>query len=405
MPFMALFVIFLGEIEYCIQILSGSVGDIKAKYIIAFILATIGYSLLFHDLINGKIQKRGKQILLLLIILLILYASSSFFYGLKKMYVSYLLVFVAESIPAAYIGIRLSKFQNIEKLNELLPFFIIPTTLLIGTVGIRYAMMEELANAKSDESAGLGYQSLSYLMAFSYSYSCYFLFIEKETKGLLWFFIRCILVIFMLYSVIICLTAGGRGGFVYIVAISLFLFYYYIKSSKKSRIKALVVATFLILLIVYLLGRFNVMESAGMMRVMDKLTDDNVRMILYKRAYNAFLESPIIGNGVGSIWWTVGFYSHNMFMDILAEMGVIGGFFFLCIIVNTIWKLMMSGKAHPIYILLFIAFFGALVHNMFSGYWVAAIKLFFVCSFVYSMSKRKRSFNRMSGTSLFEDKK
>ena len=400
MPFMALFTIFISEMEFGIQILSGSVEDSKAKYIIAIFLAIIGYSLIICDLINGKIKKRDKHILLSLFILLILYISTSYFYGLTGKYVSYLLVFVTESIPAAYIGIRLSKSVNIEKINGLLPFFIIPTTLLIGSLGLRYAMMSELANSRTGEVAGLGYQSLAYLMAFSYSYSCYFLFIMKGMKGLFWFFIRFAMVLLMLFSVMICLTAGGRGGFVFIVAISLFLFYYYIKSSKKRRIKALVVATMLILLIVYLIGRFNVMESVGMMRVMDRLTEDDNRMWLYQKAYNAFLEAPIIGNGVGSIWWTVGFYCHNVFLDILAEMGVIGCLFFLYIIIGTIWKLMMSTKAHPIHVFLFIVFSGALVHNMFSGYWVSAIKLFFVCSFVFSLSKRKRSFDKVSDTSL-----
>ena len=399
-PFMVLFTIFIGEMEYSILILSGSIEDSNAKYILAIFLAVIGYSLFIGDLLNGKIQKRDKNILLVLFLILILYLSTSFFYGLKNKYISYLLAFVAESIPAAYIGIRLSKSPNIEKINVLLPFFIIPTTLLIGTIGLRYAMMAELASSMSDESAGLGYQSLSYFMAFSYSYSCYFLFIMKGKTGIIWFFVRCIMALLMLFSALICLTAGGRGGFVFIVAISLFLLYYYIKSSKKSRIKALLVVTILILLIVYLIGQFNVMESVGMERVMDRLTEDDARKFLFQRAYDAFLEAPIIGNGVGSIWWTVGFFSHNMFMDILAETGVVGGLFFSSIILFTIRKLLMSAKAHPIYILLFIVFFGALVHNMFSGYWVSAIKLFFVCSFVFSLSKRKHSFNEVVGKPL-----
>ena len=397
---MALFTIFIGEIEYSIQILTGSVVGGEVKYILAIFLAVISYSLMFCDLINKKIKKRDRNILLLLFFLLILYTSTSFFYGIKNRYLSYLLVFIAESIPAAYIGIRLSKSPNIEKTNRLLPFFIIPTTLLIGSLGLRYAMMAELANSRSGEVEDLGYQSLSYLMAFSYSYSCYFLFIMKRKTGIIWFFIRCAIALLILFSVMICLTAGGRGGFVFIVAISMFLLYYYIKSSKRSRIKALVVVTILILLIVYLIGRFNVMESAGMARVMDRLTEDDNRMWLYQKAYKAFLEAPILGNGVGSIWWTVGFYCHNAFLDILAEMGVIGCLFFLYIIVRTIWRLMMSAKTHPIYIFLFIVFSGSLVHNMFSGYWVSAIKLFFVCSFVFSLPKRKRLFGEVNGTSL-----
>lgn len=389
MPFMALFAIFIDEMNYSIQILSGYVEDSKAKYIIAIFLAVIGYSLMFGDFINKKIQTRDKKILLFLFLLLILYVSTSFIYGLKNKYISYLLVFITESIPAAYIGIRLSKSPHIDNINVLLPFFIIPTTLLIGSIGLRYAMMAELASSMSGEVEGLGYQSLAYLMAFSYSYSCYFLFIMKGKTGINWFIIRCATGLTMLFSVMICLTAGGRGGFVFIVAISMFLLYYYIKSSKRSRIKALVVVTILILLLFYLIGRFNVMESAGMARVMDKLTEDDNRMWLYQRAYNAFLEAPILGNGVGSIWWTVGFYCHNMFLDILAEMGATGCLFFLYIIIGTIWKLFKSAKAHPIYILLFIVFSGGLVYQMFSGYWVSAIKLFFVCSFVISLPKRK----------------
>lgn len=400
MPFMALFSIFINEMEYSILILSGAVDDSKAKYIIAIFLAIIGYSLIIYDLIKGKIQKRDKKILFLLFFLLILYISTSLFYGSKNKYISYLLVFVSESIPAAYIGIRLSKSPNIEKINQLLPFFIIPTTLLIGTVGLRYAMMSELANSRTGEVEGLGYQSLAYMMSVSFSYSCYFLFIMKGMKGVFGVLIRCTMALIMLFSVMICLTAGGRGGFVFIVVISLFLLYYYIKSSKKSRIKSLVVVTILILLVVYLIERFGVMESVGMARVMNRLTEDDNRMWLYQKAYKAFSEAPILGNGVGSIWWTVGFYCHNAFLDILAEMGVIGCLFFLYIIVRTIWRLMMSAKTHPIYIFLFIVFSGALVHNMFSGYWVSAIKLFFVCAFVFSLPKRKRSINRMNGTLL-----
>ena len=180
MPFMALFAIFIDEMNYSIQILSGYVEDSKAKYIIAIFLAVIGYSLMFGDFINKKIQTRDKKILLFLFLLLILYVSTSFIYGLKNKYISYLLVFITESIPAAYIGIRLSKSPHIDNINVLLPFFIIPTTLLIGSIGLRYAMMAELASSMSGEVEGLGYQSLAYLMAFSDSYSCY-LFGSKYT--------------------------------------------------------------------------------------------------------------------------------------------------------------------------------------------------------------------------------
>ena len=70
MPFMALFAIFIDEMNYSIQILSGYVEDSKAKYIIAIFLAVIGYSLMFGDFINKKIQTRDKKILLFLFLLI-----------------------------------------------------------------------------------------------------------------------------------------------------------------------------------------------------------------------------------------------------------------------------------------------------------------------------------------------
>ena len=385
MPVLVMLIFFLGEICSCTQILSGSLDGSKINHTWAKILSVIAYSLLIKDLFNGLITKKIFKILAILFLLLILYSSSSFFYGSNSKYTSYLLVYIAETIPAAYIGMRFARFNSLDRLNDLLPYFVFFTSVLIGTIGLRYAAIGERV---SHDDSGLNYQSVSYYMAFEFSYACYYAFFrEKKSFNICNAILRGLMILMMFYCAIICLMSGGRGAFVYIVGLSFYLVVYYLKRSKRHLMWATLVVVAVAVTIAFLMKHFNVMESAGMLRVMDRITDDDERMGLYRKAFDVFMDSPIFGKGVGSIWWTVGFYSHNMVLDILAEMGLIGFFFFIPILLRTLYRLYQNSYFEKTFVLLFIVMSGALIRNIFSSYWVSATKLFFICSFVYCLPK------------------
>ena len=50
------------------------------------------------------------------------------------------------------------------------------------------------------------------------------------------------------------------------------------------------------------------------------------RWIRWNLAWNAFTKSPVFGHGLGSVFYEVGFYSHNIFTDMLCEGGVVLSF-------------------------------------------------------------------------------
>ena len=124
---------------------------------------------------------------------------------------------------------------------------------------------------------------------------------------------------------------------------------------------------------VWFINYFNVMESVGMLRVMGKLTEDDNRMRLYESAYNAFMDSPLYGNGLGSVWWTIGFYSHNMLLDLLSEGGIIWTLIIFSLLIRTIIKLYRYGRIDRVFLFFLIVMIGSLVRITFSSYWGAAI--------------------------------
>ena len=121
-------------------------------------------------------------------------------------------------------------------------------------------------------------------------------------------------------------------------------------------------------------------------RVVGFLTEDTERERLYRLAFQAFEESPIVGQGIGSIWYTVGYYSHNLVMDLLAETGIIGTTIFLYLLLKTFLGLYRLMRYQKTAILLSVIFLGALLKNAFSGYYLGAFKLFMMCSYIYVMN-------------------
>lgn len=387
MPAMVLLVIFLNEICSCTQILTGITEGSVVEHAWAILLAGVTYTMLLLDGMRGKLTKRNIRVLSLLFVILVLYFVTSFFYNESRpLHFSNLLMFISESIPAAYIGMRLARCRDFDKINDLLPFFVIPFALLIGTIGIQYAAIGERVN---NDDSGLNYQTVSYYTAFSYSYAAYYVFLKQKIKGLYMAILRIVMLFMMFYCGMVCLVSGGRGAFVFIIFISLYFAYSYLKNSKKHRMRTIAVLIIIAAVVVWLINRFDVMESAGMLRVMDKMMEDEHREILYHRAYEAFIASPILGNGVGSVWWTVGFYSHNMILDLLSEVGILGTTIVFIILIKTALKLLRLFRYNHIFLFFMIVMLGALVRSMFSGYWVAAIKLFFICSLMYCLPRNK----------------
>lgn len=387
MPFVVMYAIFMGVIGCSIQILTGSLDATYIDHILAIIFSVISMGIFIHDMSKGYITRKETHVLIVLFIILVLYALAPSFYGSHWKHMSYLLVFVSETIPAAYIGMRAARTENMNKIGDLLPLFLIPTSLLIGTIGLRYAAMGERVN---NDDSGLNYQSLSYIMSYAYAYSVYYVFFhEQQVKSFFCKTLKFIMLLMMFYCALVTLTGGGRGAFVFMIIITVLMALYYIKYSEGQKLHSFIVIGTITVVVIWMIEYFSVMSSAGMERVMGKLTEDYNREVLYETAYEAFLESPIIGNGIGSIWWKVGWYSHNMFLDLLVETGMIGTFIVSVFIINFLFKLNRYTHRDKFYVFLMILIMSAIVRYTFSGYWMSAVRLFMICSWVYCLPRKE----------------
>ena len=142
LPVVVLFVIFFDELFNCSAIVRGFTVESGMKQYEAMLLAAIGYSMMGYDLLKGRIKKCEHRTLVVLFAILLLYILTPMFYdGKPDKYTTYLMVFGSECIPAAYIGIRLAKSDCLHKFNDILPIFVIPISLMVGTIGLAAAMM------------------------------------------------------------------------------------------------------------------------------------------------------------------------------------------------------------------------------------------------------------------------
>lgn len=355
-------------------------GMLQQMLMVVFVVAI---SILLLDIIKGNVSKHSKIILVWLLIISISYLLTGFLYKSAPPagYRAHFLKFGVLSIPMAIWGIHLNTHRYFDKVVKLLPLFVIPLSLILGTVGLEYARIGEML---VDNEAALNYQNLSYIMAVFFVCSIYYALIADIPHKGVYRYARYAMLALVIYCPAICLLSGGRGAFVFIIFSALLTVYLLWRRKVLYSIHVVVIFLALVFGFLYVFSSFGISEARGFIRIIERLTDSSSRDALYLEAYNAFKDSYGLGNGVGSVWWTVGFYSHNMFMDLLSEIGILGTAFFSIIIYKTFKRLVSIGLRETFYLFVLLIFAKAFVQGMFSGYWLSNSYLWFGIAFIFA---------------------
>lgn len=348
-------------------------------------IAIVGYIILLRDtFMHGK---KVYPILIITLVFGLLFFLSSFMApGVPAPYYNRLLRFGSICVAGVAVGVHLALYPSFDRIEKLLPFFIILFVVVLGRYGLEASMNNMIIKEEEGEGIGLNYQSFSYYMAIEYTYSIYFLLFSSIRGSRYHRTMFIPMAAAAIASAALCIMGGGRGPFVYLAFISLVLFYFY-QRTRKTSVNSIWTIALLILAFVFIVGRLNVFESAGFTRVSDNLTDDSTRQYLYGLAWEAFRESPIVGHGFGSIWWTVGWACHNMFLDLLAEGGIIGAgivLYYFFITGKYLWK---QPRMNSCYCLILIVFLETIIENTFSGYWVSSQAIWFAVAFALTDMK------------------
>lgn len=399
--FFALFVIFADELFLSYMSMMGINVESGMKSIQAIGVAAIAYFLLLKDIFSHNLSKKNYMQLLSLLVVMLLYYSTHYFYprgAANSNYMAHFLSFGSLSIPACLIGIRFSSHEYNKEILDLLPIFIVIVTV---TVAPQVFLTSVTGSLLTGKDSVFDYQNASYYLAFCFSYAAFYvLFRKKSNKSLYGKIAYVFMFVVMFVCAIGCLMGGGRGAFVYLVLIGIYLAYRSFKDSGRFKFRNIVSLAFIMAVLLLLANHYNIFESAGFVRVSENLTSDDARADLWKKAMAGFKESPILGNGLGSVWWTVGFYSHNILSDLLSETGIIGTVIALVVLFKMFRKLTKLSGRSEFDMFMLVLYIGCLVYVAFSCYWISFHKLFLIYGYAYGMSnvslryKNKKVTNR-----------
>ena len=390
----ALFVLFNDELFYGFLTLANIPLESGLKSIEAVIIAGIAYLLLGWELFTSQLSRRNFHQLLALFGLLALYFLTGLLYPHTAIYDNYwahFLVYGALCIPACYVGMKLARGNYSKQFLTLLPYFVIVVSSVVGYIVVFSSRQGVILGR--DEDSVFNYQIASYYLSYCFSYCVFYVFLNKEKgKSIIhnWI-IGSILLFLVFYCALGSIMGGGRGAFVYLFVITIFLMFQIFSRGKGGmRIFNLLLLVGAVVTMTLLANRLNVFNTVGAERVIDTLTTDEYRVKYWRDALNVFGESPLWGHGVGSIWWTVGFYSHNIVTDLLAETGIIGAGIVLFIIVSCFVSGIKRSRHYSLDLFMLIMFAGVMTEVSFSGYWISSPKIFLMFGYVFGMSKAER---------------
>lgn len=314
-------------------------------------------------------DKKIDNITLLLIISVFgtLYCMTSLFYGMpNKLYFGQFLRWSVSCVPAVLMGIALSCYKERDKIIHYLPVAIILFVPVIAFILLKGARQ---LGQFVDEQSGLNYQLISYYMAQYFAISCYYLFIATSVHRFK--IVNLLMFVMMVTAGIICMISGGRGGFILLCVYIMFLLHIIYKNGTISKQDLFILVTSSVLLVCILFYYFDLSNYAGFKRVIHPLAQNTGRKDDWIETLRYFLDSPIYGNGLGSDFYTWGFYSHNIIVDFLAETGIIGLCFFCYVFYWMTKSIYQQIQSNDFYVYIMIIVLYGLIMNCFSGYWIS----------------------------------
>lgn len=221
-------------------------------------------------------------------------------------------------------------------------------------------------------------------------------------------------IISVVYLVALFLT-GSRGAYLSLIVAIPFLFIGLSKSGiKKSFLKSVLIfsgslaITWLVMYIAPI-----VQESLGLdISLLDSLlrsgsleNSSTGRFEFWKTAIRIFAERPLTGFGLGTFFqsYFIGYggnqwysrFAHNHYLQILAELGIVGLILFLAFILSSLlafWRIYRSREYPPYFIGIAAAFIGFLAHIFIEFSWNfpgVTVTMFWLLGMGLSLYKRE----------------
>lgn len=165
--------------------------------------------------------------------------------------------------------------------------------------------------------------SLSIIVIFSIFF--YSLFTKLKTKSSSIFFLFVLMICFSLI-----LSTGSRKGLLFGSLITVISILSFAKTNKKFYLYLLFLIPISIVSIIEYVDFSNILALERLQGTLDYLntgegdSSTKFRFIFIDLAYNTFLDNKFFGIGIDAFKHFTGIYAHNNYLEILADLGVIG---------------------------------------------------------------------------------
>lgn len=406
LPYLTYLQIFASAVTSILLFFLPNVITYKEMAALIAIISTIVlcYYLFFYRFNASKLFASG----LACCIILALYVLTYNFYNyLSEKYNSFLLVLGGQVFPTVLCAAVISQFGLVQyKIKQLAPLISLTFTIIAFIAG--FFPNSTTSGGYVSTDYGMNYQSTSYLAAYAASFSFYYLISYNDISWPSLFkrkYIKDAIILSVIINFLTILVAGGRGGLALFLVQSIFALYVYNKkrpTSTNQIFKYLGLAFVVICMIAISLSFIENLQlkTNGIERIIATIEegDQNGRDILREKALTCFYNSPVIGHGIGSVFYEIGGYTHNCITDALVEIGFVGCTMYVLMLLKTWIKGLKLIKADTTNSLWLIIFLNGFVMSLFSGYYITQLPICWAVTFILCCNKaymgaQTRSYN------------
>ena len=312
-----------------------------------------------------KHNKQDKRIVLSLLVFGILFYSTIFFYseGNFAGFTGQFLRWASDCVAGCLVGMMFVKLRSYELVHRILPFevlalspFLVTTTLAMG-----------VDTGQMHDEGGYNYQSMSYTCAVLSCFCMYYAFFLRSHNS---FVVRLLMAIAIIILAVTCAMTGGRGGLVLLCVYAVGMAMYALKLKLISKSKLVILAVIAVFGFMTIADSFGLWTSSGFERS-SGFADDDDRWLLWSNVWHNVEDHNYLGWGIGGDYFTdYGFYTHNILLDWILELGIVGLLIMIRIYVSMAKKLFLLSRQNKTYIIILMLFVYVLVMNFFSGYWL-----------------------------------
>lgn len=376
--------------------------EIKHINLVFILINILIFSLTIYFFVKKTMRKMYRSTFVLLtIILLILinYMITDLFYGFNVTAFGTISDFCIRCVPAVLMGYLVSKYNYINIMCQRCKFIILFFTVAVFKI-IFLSIFNGISAAAWSSILNVDYQTVSYVSAFMVGILLFKLVInntlntKKETA---------LYIIALGINIFSVFYSGGRGGIMLLIVYFLLFSLYKIKNKRNKIKKRHLVYTSIAVAVLGILFNINLESlSYGVSRGFEFINSSGInwdgasgRKDIYLKGIDLIKNSLIFGYGI-TAGPRIGLErSHNIFIDILIDGGLIY-FLLWCLLLYIIIKTLLKSSAinHENFLILII-FLGDFVLLNFSGVYMRVAPLWFVLGYSITEYFKKLGWNKI----------